>query len=482
MDLLIGLDIGTSAIKGVAVTVNGEQLASGRRTVPFEYPRPGHVEVSAQKHYLLLCDLIRELAAQAGTNRRIKALGMAVASGNSILLDADKRPLTRIISWLDQRAVDETETILPTLDTEQVHEITGWPWIEMFPLAQLAWLKHYLSDVYTSARYRKMNLEYLLYRLCGRWVLDCSNATTSYLHDQRSRTWYEPYLDMLEIPRQSMSELLPAGTSLGPLRPESRQQTGLDASTELVLGAFDHPCAARATGTLKPGQFLLSCGTSWAAFYPLKRRDPAVQQGMLVDPFLEPGGPWAGIGALRSIGVNIDWTIDNLIVPFGSENRYQLFNGAAAAAPAGAGGLYLNPLKELSRDPERVGQIRGSFAREQIARAVMEGAAFETRRLIERYAAAGIPTAQMAMVGGPSESPIWPQIVADITGLELTLVNGQNAGAVGAAALAGIGSGCYRNEVEAFEAFGGRKRIITPEPRRADAYSKLYQEYLQART
>jgi sugar (pentulose or hexulose) kinase len=341
-----------------------------------------------------------------------------------------------------------------------------------------------------------MFLEVLLYRLCGRWVLDPSNATTSYLRHQQQRTWHQPYLDLLDIDRSTLSELLPSGTALGPVGPELREATGL-IDTILVLGAFDHPCAARATGTLRPGQLLLSCGTSWAALYPLTRRDLAVAQGMLVDPFLEPDGPWAGIGALRSIGVNIQWCIDHLIIPRirgsrirGPQRRggpgdrrdtYELFNAAAAAAPLGAGGLFLDPFTELAGDPEQAARIEAAYRPEQIARAVMEGAAFETRRLIEQVADAGLPATAIAMVGGPAESSIWPKIVADVTGLELTLVNGQYAGALGAAALAGIGCGCYRDEQDAFDVLGRQGRIIAPGAPAVHAYTERYQSYCEIR-
>ena len=136
----------------------------------------------------------------------------------------------------------------------------------------------------------------------------------------------------------------PSGTALGALTARAAADTGLPPDTLVVLGAFDHPCAARGTGTLEPGDLLLSCGTSWVGFYPLRDRALAVAQKLLVDPFLQPAGPWGAMFALTAIGATIDEYLDRLVLAPGepAARRVEIFNAAAAAAPPGAGGLFLD--------------------------------------------------------------------------------------------------------------------------------------------
>jgi sugar (pentulose or hexulose) kinase len=248
----------------------------------------------------------------------------------------------------------------------------------------------------------------------------------------------------------------------------------------VVLGAFDHPCAARGTGTVEEGELLLSCGTSWVDYYPLGDRDLAVRMGMLVDPFLQPSGPWGCMAALTAVGVTIDRYIEAAVLQPGVDpsRKYEVFNAAAAAAPAGAGGLFL----DLYRDAESFLRSNDAPAgdghsREEMARALMESAAFELRLQTERLAAAGITARRITMVGGPTESPIWPRIVAEIAGLPLRLINGQTAGAMGAAMLAAVGCGLYRDVHEAFAAMGGSGQLIEPAGPAIHRYSRLHEEF-----
>ncbi|MCP4403224.1 MAG: hypothetical protein GY801_38690 [bacterium] len=481
MDLLIGLDVGTSAVKGVVLSIKGDIIAQGKRIIQFLHPQPDFIELSPETHYRTVCDLIRELVSRTPPGSSIAALSMAVASGNTLLLDKAGQPLTNIISWLDQRAVKTSHELLPEFDFERVHSIVGWPWVGSFPFGHLAWLKHNAPEKYTTAAHYGMNSDYLLFRLTGKWGMDHSTATTFYLQDQRQRQWYQPYLDRLGISEGNLAELLPSGSVLGPLTLQAAEDTGLSQETCVVLGAFDHPCAARGTGMLQPGDLLLSCGTSWVGFYPLENRDLARSQKLLIDPFLRPEGPWGAMFSLARVGTTIDWYVDNLLLQPGdnSTDKYQLFSSYAQQTPPGANGLYINPCQDISKMPEKTTALKTHYSREEISRAVMEGTAFEMKRKIQELAEAGLPAERITMVGGPAESPVWPRIVAEITGLELQLINGQSAGAVGAAILAGIGAGIFRDEHEAFSGMGGNAVCISPSASAKSRYNSLYEEYLE---
>jgi sugar (pentulose or hexulose) kinase len=242
MDLFIGLDVGTSAVKGVLVSSTGEQLALGKRDTRFLYPQPGFIEVEPEEHYRSVCDLIRELASHAPAGATVRGISMAFASGNTLLLDKDDRPLINIINWMDERALGKIEEILPGLDEEEVHGVVGWPLGRgYFPFAHLGWLRKHQPDTYRAAARYCMNSDWLMYRLTGYWGMDYSTASTFYLADQVNRRWHKPYLDMLEIPEEAISGLGPSGSVLGPLTRQGAEDTGLSEEILVVLGAFDHP-------------------------------------------------------------------------------------------------------------------------------------------------------------------------------------------------------------------------------------------------
>jgi len=470
MELAIGLDIGTSAIKGVLLDPARGVLAEARRATELLRPAQGQVEFSAERCFELVCEAIRELAGRTPPGSKVRGLALSGATGNTCLFDRDLRPLCNVISWMDERAKTEWRELLPDLDAGQVYPLVGWPFGGMFPLAHLAWLRTHEAALYARAAHRLMHITYLYHRLTGRLAIDHSTATTFFLQDQIQGRWHAPYLDMLGLSADELPELLPCGTAIGPLTADAVQRTGLDQAVTVVLGAFDHPSAARAAGVVAPGGLLLSCGTSWVGFYPAADRDLALSQRMLVDPFLQPAGPWGAMFSLAGVGVAIDRLFDELV--FQGTRDYALLNRLAGECGPGAEGLSIDPADPAAREPGRLASVRAHHSPAQAARAIMEGVVFAMRGRIEQLASAGMPARSIAMVGGPSESPVWTRIVADVTGLPVRLFGGQAAGAAGAAMLAAAGIGVA---VDHRAVAGAGRTVGVDEPGRKQ-YDKLYRE------
>lgn len=425
----IGLDLGTTALKGVLLASDGRVLHTAERPVHYRYPAPERVELEAQAHWLAVAGLIRELAGVAPGP--LRALAMAGASGNTLLTDAGGQPLTPIINWMDRRCAGHPPSALDGLTVAELRRVTGWPCLDCFPLAHLAWLQEHEAALYRSAERVCMNTDWLLFRLTGQWVMDTSTATTFHLQHQVDRRWHRPYLERLGIRESQLSRLVGAGTVAGPLHAAAAAATGLTTDTLVVTGCFDHPAGALASGVLEPGRLLLSCGTSWVGFTPLADRQAILDAEMLCDPFRsDRGGPWAGLFSVPAIGPVINWYVDNLIAP-GEQNRLRIFNELAAQAPAGAGGLVV----DLLAPPQPVKADRAL-----ISRAVMEGAARALNAKLQLLKAQGLSFERAVLIGGPGRSPVWPGIIADITGLEL-VVGSPHAGATGAAMLAATGAG-----------------------------------------
>lgn len=428
-DTFIGLDLGTSALKGVLTDASGHVLHTAKRLVVYHYPAPGHVEADPLAHWHDVASLIRELAAAAPAP--VRALALSGASGNTLLTDAAGTPLTPILNWMDRRCEGVALDALEDLTSAAVRRVTGWPCVDSFPLAHLAWLRAYCPDVFESAAHACMNTDWLLFKLAGQWAMDHSTATTFHLQDQVERCWHAPYLTRLGLHEKQLSRLTASGTSVGPLTAEAARATGLTTATLAVSGAFDHPSAARAVGVVTPGQLMLSCGTSWVGFLPCVERDALLDAEMLCDPFLSAaGGPWGGMFSVPAIGPTIDWYVVHQIAP-GEAEPLRVFDARAAEAAPGADGLEI----DLLAPPQR---IDGTPA--QIARAVMEGAARALNERLARLRAHGFAFRRAVMVGGPGNSPVWPGILAAATGLDLT-VGSAHAGAVGAALLAAAGAG-----------------------------------------
>jgi sugar (pentulose or hexulose) kinase len=422
--LYIGIDLGTTYIKGVLVDDSKCIIASGKREMVYIEQPDGFMEVDPEYLFKIVCDLLKEFSILAINIGKIKAICFSGATGNTLLLDDNNTPLTNIISWLDTRPVQTSFT------TDEVYPITGWPRVENFPLAHLSWLKNNSTETYRKAKHIVMNNDYLIFRLTGQFVLDYSTASTFHLFNQVERVWHKPFLDKLNISEGQLSIPVPTGSEIGTLLPKLEKKTGLSSDTMVVAGSFDHPAAARAVNVLNEGELLFSCGTSWVGFYPHMNRKAALKQKGIIDPFLsQDGGPWGVLLSISKLGLKIDSWITKIseLFKIPLEEKFQFFNNEANKSLKGVNDVGINLLDSNEfeiLDQKPVGNI---------ARAIMENAAFLLKEKIEQIKLSGIIPKHIIMVGGPTNSTIWPNIISDIIEIEIMIKEGEFAGALGAA-------------------------------------------------
>jgi len=381
----IGLDLGTGAVKGVLW--DGDRiLAEDFFDVAF-LRDGGRVEVDPLPYRDEVFALLRRLADRA--DGEIGAISMCAASGNTLAVDAEGAPLCRIVSWLDSRTVDPPD--------DEVHEIVGWPWVGGFSQAHLCLLRRERPELFRPETFFCMNNDWIQFQLCGVRFLDYSSATPFYLQDQRTFRYCKKYLERVGVSEAQLSPLVSTGRVMGTLR-ESVAAGNLTTSTRLVSGSFDHPAAARACQITRPGDLLISCGTSWVGFFPVMER--RIRPGTLFDPYLSPeGGPWGELVSLTGIGRELEAYIVNRYST--GPDRYQKFNEDAAT-----GGPAANVMRETVR---------------------------KFKDLLPEKQAEG----KAILVGGPASSPSWRRIInRELKRDTAPSPFGKYAGAVGAAMIA----------------------------------------------
>ena len=433
MEYYIGLDIGTSSVKGVLLSADGSFRRTGKEPFIYHHPCPGGVEIEAEAYLDSCCRLLKHLNSQLPEDGKIAGICAASASGNLLLLDEAGTPATPIYNWQDTRVEGETLQVLGAdFDGNAHYKATGWPYLpHSFPLALLCWLKVHRPELLSKAGNVCMSTEYLFYKLTGCWGISGSAGSPFYLIDQEAGKYIPEILEKLGIPENKLPPVGKAGDFLGGITEAGAERTGLPVGTPVYLGTFDHPAAARGAGILEEGQLLLSCGTSWVCFCPLKERKQAVAAGMIVDPFLSyQGGCWAGMFSLASISARIEAFIRRYIADTG--DIFDVFAEEAAKSQPGAGGLVL----DLYSDEPVVG-----YPRHHIARAVMEAVVRLLQGQLKRLENHGIRVAEAVMVGGPSECPLWGEVIREMTGIRVLPGKGAHTGAEGAARIAAAAKG-----------------------------------------
>lgn len=441
MDYLIGLDIGTSSIKGVLFTTDGCVAYSVKEVFCYKKMGNGEVELDPNQYLTACYCAIKELAQRA-TDGAIKGVCASSASGNLLLLDKENKPLTNIISWQDKRVSDEAKEVLGEMDDDAFYRSIGWRFrYKAFPLAQLCYIKKHNSHLMRDCGKVAMSTEYLYYTLTGKWGISTSAGTTYFLIDQQKGEYIKPILNKIGVTEEQLPPIMPCGSVLGTVNENMEDLCGLPKGTPVILGSFDHPSAARGVGVLNEGQILLSCGTSWVAFFPIGNREKGANAGMLIDPFLSPSGCYGVMTSVASLSERIRLYVNRYIDD--SKDAFGKLSALARQSVSGANGLCINPQDDP--DDERI----LAFSKEHIARAIMEGTVRLLKERLDGLAEKGISANKAIMVGGPSEDPYWITLIEEMCGIAVDVQHGSFAGAVGAAMIAGIGVGTYEDEEDA---------------------------------
>ncbi|MBQ4574475.1 MAG: hypothetical protein IJA85_04680 [Clostridia bacterium] len=440
MQYLIGLDIGTSSVKGVLLTVDGKIAATAREGFVYTSLDNGGLEISGADYLKVCYAAIKKLAAAA--DGEILGLCASSASGNLVVLDKDGKPSTPIFNWQDTRVQDEAHNVLGEMDTDALYRRTGWGFdYKTFPLALLCYVKVHSPEVLANCGMVCMSTEYLYYSLTGKFGISTSAGTPFYLIDQQAGTYIPEFLAAFGIDDGKVPPVMPCGTVVGGIFSEAAEACGLPVGTPVVVGSFDHPSAARGVGVLEEGEMLLSCGTSWVGLFPVKSRDVIADAHFLIDPFLSPNGCHAAMVSVASVSEKIKLYVNRYIDD--SDNAFVILSKLAAECEAGAGGLSICPTDEP--DDEKI----TFYSKKQIARAIMEGTVALLKAKLDKVAEVGIRPKSAVMVGGPSEDPMWCRLIEEMCGISVRVIHGAHAGAVGAAILAGIGAGVYKDEADA---------------------------------
>ncbi len=440
MCYIIGLDIGTSSVKGVLMKDTGEIEKTAHKFFEYERTENGKVQIDSEIFVNICYSAINELAK----DRDIAGICAASASGNVLILDKNNRPITPITSWQDKRVTNEAKEVLGEYNNDKLYDLIGWPFSgRALPLAQLCYIKKHNPALLKNCGMVCMSTEYLYYTLTGEWGISASAGTPFCLIDQEKERYITELLEKINIDETVLPPIMPCGTVLGVITEESSKLCGAKAGTPLILGTFDHPSAARGAGVLKEGDMLLSLGTSWVAFLPVESRDVAYKAKTLIDPFLAPKGAWGAMVSVSSISERVKLYLNRYIDS--SPQAYKVLDDLAAKSDKGENNLYIF----LYDEPDD--EVVLKYSKPDIARAIMEGTVRLLKNKIDALKESGITANCAKVVGGPSEGDMWIRIIEEMLDIPVSVVHGAVTGAVGAAVIAGIGVGIYKDELQAID-------------------------------
>jgi xylulokinase len=451
--LLVGLDVGTSGVKAIALSRDGDVVARAERAYPLSTPRAGWSEQDPEDWWSAADAALAELGVEP------ESVGLSGQMHGLVVLDGDENVLRPAILWNDQRTAAECAAIEERLGLDRLIALTGNRALTGFTAPKILWIRNHEPDTYARIRHMLLPKDYVRLRLEGTRAIDVADASGTLLFDVANRRWSEEVLDALEIP--------------GEWLPPAHESTEIGAAGDQAAGALG-------VGIDRPGPLSVVLGTSGVVFAALHEYRPEPQARLHTFCHAVPG-TWHAMGVMLSAAGSLQWLRDALgDAPYGD-----LLREAAEWAP-GTEGLLFQPYLAGERTPHADPDARGAFVgltlrhdRGALVRAVLEGVAYGLRDSLELLRAVGVDASVGRVSGGGARSELWLKIVASVLGLPLERTAAEEGAAYGAALLGAVRAGVFADAHEAVAACVRVRDRVDADAEWQAAYEDGYAKYRQ---
>lgn len=481
--LLVGLDIGTTNVKAVVYEPDGRAVARATAPTISHHPRPGWAFSGAEEIWEQAVGVLRTALAGVDDPRRIAGIAVASMAEAGVPLDAAGQATADVIAWFDTRPRAETAWLEAAIGGDALFARTGLSLQPIFGLCKMLWLKEHQPDAWRRT-VRWLNVsDYVAFRLSGVAATGASLASRTLALDLHRRSWDDDILRTAGIAPDLLAPLVAEGTDLGPVTPEAAVLTGLPTTARVGVGGHDHLCGALAAGVTEPGTLLESLGTTDTMLLPVAApmADPELgRQGYSQGAHVVPDRYYL-FGGQFTLGASIDW-FRRAIAP---GEPYEALIAAAAAVPAGSDGVCFLPHLRLANPPYVDPVSRGAFLgltadveRSTLFRAVLEGLGFEARGVLEPLLAFANVDAlrDVSAIGGVTQNRLLMEIRATVRDRAASILDIDEATALGAALLGGLAAGVYRDVPAAVAALRYGRTAVEPITADVPVYDAIYRE------
>ncbi len=475
--IILGLDIGTSAVKAVLVDMRQSVVASASLPLEISRPHPGWSEQDPQAWVAATRSALGQLKAQAAAAfSRVRAIGLSGQMHGAVLVDGLGAPLRPAILWNDARAEAECAEMLAAFP--ELPMVAGVPPMPGLTAPKLLWLKKHEPDVFRAIHKVLLPKDFVRLALTGEYCTDMCDAAASLWLDEAKRAWSEQAVAASGLTLSQMPRVIEGTAVSGLVHPNLCAEFGWQPGVIVAGGSGDSAAGAVGLGALEDGDGYIALGTSIQLFVSTATYRPRPET--LVHAFAHcVPNRWFQQAAMLNGASALAWWAGTL---GRSDDIAGLLREVEAAGPAPEEVLFL-PYLTGERTPHNNAQARGVFfgmgagtTSLDMTRAVLTGVAYSIREAREVLAAAGTPLTSVGITGGGARSTFWLQMISDVTGLELSLIDGAELGpAFGAARLArialtgeAVAEVCTKPAVTA---------MFRPDASKAEAYAEGFLRY-----
>lgn len=480
MKYVIGVDLGTSAVKVLLVNQEGVVVDQVSRSYPLIQEKAGYSEQNPEEWVTQTEAALKELVKRFSEDpSAIEGISFSGQMHGLVLLDENKNVLRNAILWNDTRTTKQCQDIYELAGKDRYIEITKNLALEGFTLPKILWVKEHEPEIFSKAQVFLLPKDYVRYCLTNQIHMDYSDAAGTGMLDISAKVWSEEICDHLGIDQNLCPPLVESHGFVGTITEAVAERTGLSPETKVFAGGADNACGAIGSGILEEGKTLCSIGTSGVVLS--YEEDGSKDYGGKVH-FFNHGkeNAFYSMGVTLAAGYSLSWFKET----FAPDEKFEDLLAELADVPAGAHGLLFTPYIVGERTPHADALIRGSFIgmdsshkRADFVRAVVEGITFSLNESIEMFRASGKKIDSIFSIGGGAKNKEWLQIQADIFDADIVKLTSEQGPGMGAAMLAAYGLGWFDSLSECASRFIQVDEVIHPDPERVKIYQELFSIY-----
>lgn len=478
MKYLLGIDLGTSSVKSLLLSEKGDVKGISQQEYTFDIPQEGWAEQNPDTWWDATVSTIRGVLKESAIDpAQIEGIGFSGQMHGMVILGEDEKPLRNAIIWNDQRSIKQVKQIEQIIKANNFQDVTFNQIATGFQTASLLWVKENEPDLYEKIHKVILPKDYIRYRLTGTLSTDVTDAASTLALNVKTGQWSEEIITKLGLNMEIYPTIHLPDELAGTITAQAEAITGLKKDTKVVHGGADQVMQAVGNGIISEGQMSATIGTGGQIFAPLS--EPVYDSELRSHTFSNfKSDSWYFLGATLSAGLSLKWLRDNVL----DGMSYAEMSKQVQAIPPGSEGLIFLPYMGGERTPHMDPYARGMLfgltlkhTKVHIMRAIMEGVVFSLKDCLSILQDLGKDCDQVIASGGGARSEPWLQIQADILNKPIYISQMKEQAAVGAAIMAGCGTGIFTDVNEASETvIKWEETPYLPDPDNVKKYEEYY--------
>lgn len=487
--LLLGIDIGTSACKVAIFNLDGKVITQTNKPYSVYYPEKDFVEQDANEWWSAVCEAIKECIEKNNINpEKIAGIGIDGQGWAALPVDITGKPLHNAIIWMDRRSSKQCAEVIEKIGSDRILEVSGNSFDATYTTPKILWLKENKADIYENTYKFLQSNSYIAFKLTGSMTQDLSQGYGLHCFDIKTGKYDEKLCKDLGIELEKLPDICACDKVVGVVTEEAAKQTGLVTGIPVVAGGLDAACGTLGAGVIEFGQTQeqggQAGGMSICLNKPIAHEKLILGFHVIPNAWLLQGGTVGG-GSLKWFK-NEFGEYEKYMEEQNGENSFDALVNKAKAINVGSDGVIYLPYMAGERSPIWDKHAKGVFyglgydkTKGHIIRSILEGTAYSLEHNLQTAKEVDVEVSELVAIGGAANSLTWTQIKSDVTGKIIKVPTSDTATTLGAALLAGVGTGMYKDYKQAVERTIKITRVHEPNMKAHEIYKKYYPIYLE---